>query len=97
MRNGGECQVQRHKTVNLVEAVNIPEMDLTFSKLNAFIRESRRLPPESAQFTFALTQGFLDLASVADVDEGNDDAIDLVVDRPVWTQAHIVPLAIPAL
>ena len=60
---------------------------------DALTRDSRRLPFESAQFAFALTQGFLDLASVADIDERNDDAIDLVVDGPVRTQAHVVPLA----
>jgi hypothetical protein len=43
-----------------------------------------------------LTQGFLDLASAADIDGRNDDAVDLVVDGPVRTQAHVVPLASPA-
>src|SRR5262245_31448210 len=60
------------------------------------LRFGSRLSLERAQFAFTLTQGFLDLASIADIDERNDDAIDLVVNGPVRTQAHVVPFAGPA-
>src|SRR5262245_410375 len=45
---------------------------------------------------FAFAQGVLDLNSVADIDKGNDNTINLVIDGTIRTHPHIVPMPSPA-
>ncbi len=43
------------------------------------------------QALFAGSEGFLRLTPLRDIDEGDHDAFDLVLDRAVGTQAHEKP------
>jgi hypothetical protein len=43
------------------------------------------------QLALALPQRLLHMAPLRDIDECDDDAIDLVIDGPVRTDAHVVP------
>src|SRR6185312_201772 len=61
-------------------------------------RVSRQIdkPLLLAQAALALAQRLLDVQALGDVEESDDHAVDLVVDRPVGPDAHIDPTAIAA-
>ena len=59
-------------------------------------RESSTRLLHLSQPLFAFPQRLLDLAALGDIDEGDDDAVDLVVDRPIGAQANVVPAVIAA-
>ena len=48
------------------------------------------------QLLLAVAQRLLDLQPVGDVDEGDDHAVDLVLDRAIGPQANVVPAAVAA-
>src|SRR5262245_40726838 len=49
-----------------------------------------------AQLPLAFAQRILDPQPLGDVDEGDDDAVDPVVDRPVRPQPDVEPAAVAA-
>ena len=52
--------------------------------------------PARRDFAAHRDQRFFDLPPVRHVNKGEDDAVDLVIDRAIGTQANIVPAAVAA-